>query len=461
MTAGVTRSRAPSDLSPERARAANHAWIAVVIIGANAVVVVGLWLRHGGVANATGPGGLSTAAGQLTALVGTYCVLVQLLLLARVPWLEQYLGLDRLAVWHRWNGFAAVTLLLGHTVLTTVGYASSTHQSLWNQTREFVSHYPDVLMAFVGLALLVAVAVTSVRYARRRLRRETWYFVHLYAYLAVALGFAHQLAVGTDFTDDQAARIWWVALYAVVLGSIIAWRVIQPLRFNARQDLRVSGIDPEAPGVVSISITGRHLRQVGAQPGQFFLWRFLMPDGWWQAHPFSLSARPTERRLRITVKALGDHSARLQSLRRGTRVFAEGPYGAFTQDRHTGRRVLLLAGGIGITPLRALMDVLPSTQREDMTLVFRVASDDDVIFRAELTRLAAKKRAVVHILVGAEIGDDQTDQLSLPVLANLVPDIVQRDCFVCGPPGFIDAMRRRLRILGVPSGQIHFERFEF
>ncbi len=447
-------------VSEERARAGDRAWIAVVAIAANAVVVVGLWLRHGGLTNASGPGGLATAAGQLTGLVGTYSVLLQLLLMARVPWLERYVGLDRLAVWHRWNGFAAVTLLVAHTVLITVGYASSTHQSLWEQTRSFLSHYPDVLMAFVGLALLIAVAVTSVRLARARLRRETWYFVHLYAYLAVALGFAHQLAVGTDFADDRAARLWWVALYAAIFGSIIFWRVLQPLRFNARHSLRVSGIDPEGPGVVSISITGRQLRQVGAQPGQFFLWRFLTRDGWWQAHPFSLSARPTDRRLRITVKALGDHTSLLQSVRSGTRVFAEGPYGTFTQDRHAGRPVLLLAGGIGITPLRALMDSLPSAQRGDVTLVFRVASDDAVIFRAELDRFVAKKRAVVHVLTGSEIGDDETDQLGLPALAALVPDIVQRDCFVCGPPGFIDAMRRRLGILGVPGRQVHFERFE-
>ena len=153
---------------------------------------------------ANGPGGRATAFGQITALIGTYTVLVQLLLMSRVPWIERAIGLDRLAVWHRWLGFATVSLLTAHVVFTTVGYAQGDHVSLWYQTGDFVSHYPDVLMAWVGFALFIAVAVTSVRAARRKLSRETWYFVHLYAYLAIALTFAHQLAVGTDFDSDPA-----------------------------------------------------------------------------------------------------------------------------------------------------------------------------------------------------------------------------------------------------------------
>ena len=147
-------------------------------------------------------------------------------------------------------------------------------------------------MAFVGLGLLVAVAASSIRVARRKLARETWYSIHLYAYLAVALGFAHQLAVGSDFSSDPAARVWWVALYVVVLGSIVTWRVGWPLVFNARHRLRVHGVKKETPGVVSIYLTGRDLDRVHAYAGQFFLWRFVTREGWWKAHPFSLSAAP-------------------------------------------------------------------------------------------------------------------------------------------------------------------------
>ena len=298
----------------------------------NALVVVGLWLRHGGVGAASGAGGTATALGQITALLGTYAVLVQLLLMSRLSWLEGSVGLDRLAVWHRWNGFAALWLLVGHLVFTTIGYAQGDRMSIVDQTKDFITHYPDVLMAFVALALLIVVAVTSVRLARRAIRREVWYSVHLYAYLAVALGFAHQLAVGTDFSSDRAARVYWCALYLAVAACLIVWRVGRPLAFNHRHQLRVQEVKREAPGVVSIYINGKDVNRIEAVPGQFFLWRFLTRDSWFRSHPFSLSAAPGKR-LRITVKSLGDHTQELQRIPRGTRVFAEGPFGTFTANR--------------------------------------------------------------------------------------------------------------------------------
>jgi predicted ferric reductase len=245
-----------------------------------------------------------------------------------------------------------------------------------------------------------------------------------------------------------------------VFGSILAWRVGWPLWFNARHRLRVERVTPEARSTVSIHLCGRALRDLEARPGQFFLWRFLTRDGWWQAHPFSLSAAASPRELRITVKDVGDHTRALQHLKPGTQVFAEGPYGTFTAERRRRPRVLLIAGGIGITPLRALLDELGGDAR-GVTLVYRVIGHEDVAFARELDRLATDGKLELHILSGSDIGDDQTDQLGVPALARLVPDLRRRDVFVCGPPGLIDAVCPRLRRLGVPRRQIHFERFEF
>ena len=304
-----------------------------------------------------------------------------------------------------------------------------------------MQHYPDVLMSIVGFALFLAVGITSARAARRRMTRETWYSVHLYAYLAVALAFAHQLAVGTDFSSDRLARVWWISLYVAVLAAIVLWRVGRPLWFNARHRLRIHSVRPEANGVVSLYLTGERLDEIGAVAGQFFLWRFLTGSGWAKAHPFSLSAAPNGRFLRITVKALGDDTLRMQSLKPGVRVFAEGPYGTFTAQRRTRPRVALIAGGIGITPLRALLQTLPRTPGE-VTLLYRAASHDDMAFRDELHAIADRVGVDVRILPGSDIGDDQTDQLGIPALRQHIPDIADRDVFVCGPPAMLNAVRR-------------------
>jgi predicted ferric reductase len=462
MTLASTRPQPSARLQAlhrERAEAADRAWTVEMVVAVNALVIVGMWIRHGGISTLGNPGGVATGTGQLTGLLGTYAVLLELLLMGRLPWLERSVGLDRLAIWHRWTGFAAVSLLVAHTLLITVGYAQSSHLSLWSQTSDFVRNYADVLMAFVALALLIALAVTSVRAARRRLQRETWYFVHLYAYLAVILGFAHQLAVGNDFVADRLARIYWVGLFVAAGAIVVAARVVAPLRFNARHQLRVRRVVREAPGIVSIIMQGADLNAMHARAGQFFLWRFLTPDGWWRAHPLSLSAMPTNNHLRITVKALGDTTHRLQTIKPGTRVFAEGPFGTFTAHRQTGRPLLLIAGGIGITPLRALLDEVPRGAR--CTLLYRVNTDDEIVFSRELEEITREKKIEVVCLTGWEIGDDQTDRLGVPALLTLVPDIRDRDCFVCGPPALITAVRRRLQAIGVPARSVHFERFEF
>jgi predicted ferric reductase len=461
MTVTTARSApaGPSGVRVERARAADRAWVVEMITAVNAALILGMWVRHGGLHTVGAAGGVAIAAGQLTGLYGTYSVLMQLVLMGRLAWLERHVGLDRLAIWHRWNGFLAVNLLVAHTVLITIGYAARTHATWWAQTRDFVSNYPDVLMAFAALGILIAVAVTSARAARSRLSRETWYFVHLYAYLAVALGFAHQLAVGNDFITDPLARAWWVALYLAVIAIVVTWRVVLPWRFNVRHKLKVKSVVREAPGVVTINLTGKHLGAIGALPGQFFLWRFLTRDGWWKCHPFSLSAAPTQRSLRITVKDLGDTTHDLQSIRAGTPVFVEGPFGTFTGQRRTGRPVLFIAGGIGITPIRAMLDEVPSRSR--CTLLYRVNEPADIVFAKELDDIASRKGVDVHYLTGFEIGDDQTDQLGIPAIIRLVPDVIDRDCFVCGPPPLIDAVCRRLHTIGVPDTSVHFERFVF
>ena len=159
--------------------------------------------------------------------------------------------------------------------------------------------------------------------------------------------------------------------------------------------------------------------------------------------------------LRITVKNLGDHSQALAQLQPGTRVFAEGPYGAFT-PADSGRGVVLLAGGVGITPLRAIFATLPG----HVTLIYRASSERDIVFRDELDAIAAARGATVHYLVGsrAEIGGDP---LSPRVLRSLVPGLDQQEAYVCGPAGMTSAAVRALRAAGVPRQRIHFESFEF
>jgi predicted ferric reductase len=427
-----------------------------------AVLIVLMWVRHGGASALGSPAGALTAAGQLAALLGTYAALVQLVLVSRSPLLDQVVGPDRLAVAHRWLGFATAWLIGSHVLFTTSGYALGEGRNVIDQALTLLGTYPFLPAAAAGFVLFGLVTVTSVRAARRRLSYETWFGLHLYAYLAIALAFAHQLAVGADFVDDPVAVAFWVGLYGATAALVLVFRFGQPLALARRHRFRVANVVAEAPGVVSIYVTGRDLDRLAVRAGQFFLVRLLTSDGWWRAHPFSISAAPNGRFLRFTVKDLGDWSGeRLQRLPIGTRLVLEGPYGILTGARRTRPKVLLVAGGVGITPLRALLEALPG-RAGDLALVYRARRPEDVVFRAELDRIARARGATLHYLVGRR-GDAAVgpDPLGPSALVALVPDVHERDVFLCGPLSLMVAADRSLRRLGVPGSQIHLERFAY
>jgi predicted ferric reductase len=429
-------------------------WDLLVLVAANAVAVVGLWWRQGGISEIHDTAGLLTSLGRVTGMVGALLALVQLVLLARLPVLDT-LALDRVNGWHRWNGIACVALLVVHTVLITAGYALADGVGLGREIGDLLDDYSGVLIATIGLVLLVAAAVTSARAARRRLGRRAWHAVHLTVYLAIALAFSHQLATGHEFQGQPVARAYWWALYAVTVAALVGLRIVLPVVRSLRHRLRIERVAPEAPGVVSIEIGGVRLDRFRVLSGQSLHWRFLARGHWWETHPFSLSAAPDGRRLRITVKDVGDYTRRLASLPAGTRVIVEGPSGGLTSAARRRERVALIAGGVGIAPIRALLEDTPG-EPGTIAVIYRAASEDDVLFRAELDELSRRRGAELHYVLGERRGDEL---LSAEHLQALVPDIASRDVYVCGPRSLTEAARTSLHRAGVPPGQIISEGF--
>ena len=315
--------------------------------------------------------------------------------------------------------------------------------------------YPGMITATVGTVLLIAVVVSSVVIVKRRLRYEAWYLVHLAPYAGIALAWFHQIPTGNELVLDRVAADYWRALYAATLALLVAFRLLLPAANALRYRLRVAEVSPEGAGTVSLRMTGRRLDRLHARAGQFFLWRFLARGHWWSAHPFSLSEAPDGRSLRITVKALGDFTSRVSEITPGTRVLTEGPFGVFTGEARRRDKVLLVAGGIGITPVRALLEEL----RGDVSVLYRIVSDEDVVFRAELEQLARERGAQVVFVVGDHATPAGRRLLSRRHLLELVPDIAERDVYVCGPPAMTDAVVKNVRRTGVPRRHVHVERF--
>ncbi|MFZ0323570.1 MAG: ferredoxin reductase family protein [Actinomycetes bacterium] len=402
------------------------------------------------------PGGPALVGGTLAAVAGTYLCLVLLVLISRLPWLEREAGHDRMVAWHRAAAPWALLLVGAHVVLTTVGYSQGAGINPFAEAWRLVTSYPWMMPAALASAAMVTLGVVSWRPIRARMSYETWWVAHLYFYLAVVLAFGHQVNTGLLFTSHAVLRAGWIAMYLAVGTTILVCRVVIPLRRSLRHGLRVSHVVREAPGVVSVYIDGRDIARMNVSGGQFFQWRFLTRHWWWQAHPYSLSAVPTGDQLRITVKHLGDQSGDLERfLRPGTRVLAEGPYGTFTASSRSSDRIAAFAAGVGITPIRAMLDDLPASS--DVTVLYRVSSLDEVALRGELVALTAACGWGLVFLDGSR---DQ-HPITLNYLTRHVPDLAERDVYVCGPRSYADAVVAAARTAHVPAERIHCESFAF
>ena len=448
--------------APARSRARRRAHalafgIAVwAVVAVNAGVVTWLWLRGGGVSAVHTWGDLATSTGRLTGLLGAYFALVQVLLLARLPWLERLTGFDRLTVWHRRNGKLTLYLVLAHVVLITIGYASMDRIGVPSEISRLLSSYPGMFTATAGTVLMIVVVITSLVIVRRRLPYEWWYAVHFTAYAAIALSWFHEIPTGNELTIHPVAADYWRSLFLATLALLVLFRVVQPLARSLAHGLRVEEVVVEGPGVVSLRIGGRGLGRLRVRAGQFFLWRFLsVPGRWWEAHPFSLSALPESGSMRITVKGVGAYSRRLAEVRPGTRVLAEGPFGTFTDAVRRRHKVLLIAGGIGITPVRTLLEDLDG----DVAVLYRVVRDEDVVFREELDTLARERGARLEYVVGDHAAPGGERLLSAEHLRELVPDVAEREVFLCGPPAMTNVIEKSVRGAGVPRAFVHVERF--
>jgi predicted ferric reductase len=432
---------------------------AYAVFAVNTVAILAFWWLSSGFEITRTSSDAFNGLGRVTGLLGTYLVLWQLLFMARLPWLERAFGLERMAVLHKWNGYLVIALLIGHAVFQTLGYQLGDGKNVAAQLGDFITSYDGLLAAIVSLGLFILVVVASVTIAARHLAYETWYFIHLYAYLAVVLAFSHQLATGVDFAGNPAFVWYWCFLYGVVGASILLFRVIGPVATYRRHRFRVQAVEREARGVFSVYISGRDLDQFEAEAGQFAIWRFLDRTRWWQAHPFSISAIPDGRRLRITVKNIGDFTSGVHTLKPGTRILVDGPFGKFT-ERPANRKVLLIAGGIGITPIRPLAEEM-AADGFDVRVLYRAHSEGHLVFKKEMDALAANLGVRVDYLV-TQAGSNRSSRaawFSPANLTRLVPDIADRVVYVCGPTGMMAAVRASLDALGVPSDQVRTEAF--
>ncbi|MEY3407377.1 MAG: hypothetical protein RL038_438, partial [Actinomycetota bacterium] len=430
------------------------ALLALTVIGIAGGVAVAVGFLAQPLSDWTSPDTAFTAAGRVAGMSAGFLALLMLIFMARLPILEKTLGQDQLTLIHKKVGPYTLYLILAHVTFISVGYAELTNTNAWSEFWRLVFEAEKMLPAFIGLVMFFVVGVTSYRRARAKLKYETWWQIHFFSYLAVVLSFFHQVDTGVMFTSNPALKLWWVSYYALTFSFIIYYRWIQPARVSKRIGLELKEIIHESPTTRSLVFTGTNLVSLNAKPGQYLNFNFAGVSAPGTSHPFSLSQSPTENELRVTVKSLGDFTSRLDQLEPGTKVKISGPYGIFTASAAVSPNIVLVAGGIGITPIRALLDELSA--EKNITLIWRSHSADDLPLESEIDELSEKLDVQIHKLIGPR----SQFPLTPSELISLAPNIRSADIFICGPQGLIELIQKSAKALGVKDERIHAETFD-
>jgi predicted ferric reductase len=437
----------------------------VEILGyATILFVTVTFLLDGGL---TGVTDLATGLGSISrwaALVATDLLLIQMLLISRVPWLERLYGHDRTTVAHKKMGKPILYLVIAHFLASLIQYAVQDNKNIIAEAITLITSSNDLLLSFIALAAMIVVVVTSIKIARARISYEAWYLVHLISYVAVIAAVPHEFSTGQDIAGKPLQSAFWIALYVFVAGNLLWFRFATPIILMFKHGFKVIAVKRESTDTASIYVGGRGMSNLSAQAGQFYLVRVMTPSQWWRPHPFSLSATPNSEYVRFTIGDRGDDTGAMLKLKPGTKIMLEGPYGVFTEERRTKEKVTLIAAGIGVPPIRALAESMVANPG-DITIVYRTRDNNDAALLLELDKIAKVRGHELKVLDGPRA----TPNSWLPAghgnipdyqrLRLIAPQIEESDVFICGPAPWTHSVVKSLLQLGVPESQIHAEEF--
>jgi len=432
--------------------------IIVYLIGLTNIAIIFFFWYQGSILTIHQPADVWTAFGRLFGLSAVFCVLLQFVIRGRAPYIEGAFGLEKISKLHRLNGYVIIIFIILHPLFMTIGYMGLTHLDMLAQFVSFLIDFEDVFQGFIGTILFIVVVFTSIYIVRKHLKYEFWYWVHLMTYLAIFFAFGHQLEEGGDFLSNPLFRYYWYFLYAFVFGNVLIFRFGKQLYEYVFHRFYVSRIVSESPDVNSIYIGGVDMAKFHINPGQFMIFRFLDRTRWYEAHPFSLSKVFDGKEIRVTAKNVGDFTSVIKDIKPNTPVLVDGPYGAFTLPKDN-KKLLFVAGGIGVTPIRSMIEQAVGEKR-DIQFIYSASHVVDLVFLHEFEELQKIHPFSMSCVISQEKDHPfELGRIDAEKLARLVPDLHERDIYICGGPQMMTGVIDLLKSKGVRSDRIHFEEF--
>ena len=401
--------------------------------------------------------------GRNFALVGFMILVVQFLLAARIKWIERAFGLDILIRYHKYVALAAVGFLVSHPILLAMG-----HRSWRLLTALDLPWY--IWMGKVALVLLIVNILFSIYQGKLGLKFEKWRMGHdLSAIAILVLIFLHSWFAGDDL-KVLPMQVLWITLVTGASILFIHHRFLRPALVQ-RRPYRVEEIRQETEDVWTVELAPPKGLAIGDyMPGQFHFLTFFRAQALpVEEHHWTISSSPAQKSyISSTIKAVGDFTATIGRTRIGDTAAVHGPFGRYSYVLHPEERDLVfLAGGIGITPLMAMLRHMRDVgDTRSVTLLYANKKEEGIVFRDELQLIAAGKKpslTLVHVLSRPDGNwTGETGHLDREKIETYCgPSLGEKTFYVCGPVKMAEGLMEILRGMGVSKGRIRREIFSF
>jgi predicted ferric reductase len=383
---------------------------------------------------------------------------LQFSLTARINRIEASYGIDIILQFHRYISLVAFALVLIHPLILFVVQPETL------QLLNFFTAPWRARMAVLGTLALIALVITTIWRQQLKIPYEPWRTLHgVLAVLAIALGLGHAIAVGNYLGLFWKAVLWTVITLAA-LWLLVYVRLVKPF-FMLKKPYLVEEVLPKQGNVWTLALRPRGHEGIRFDPGQFAWITLEISPFRMREHPFSMSSNgDNPERIEFSIKALGDFTNTIKDVKPGTKAFLDGPYGVFTTERYedsTG--FVLVAGGIGITPMMSML--ITQAKRKDerpYLLIYASKKWEDITFREELDELKEKLDLnIVHVLrEPPENWSGETGYVDKELLKRYIPKRrATRQYFTCAAPKMMEQVELALHQLDVPPTNIHMEHF--
>ncbi len=390
------------------------------------------------------------AVGNLFALVGISILIIMVITGTRLPLIERTFGLDRLMRFHILSGPVVTGIFIIHAVLRFTKVSLLAPDGVqWAFLYRLDLN--DIGLTFGKIALAgIIVGAGLARMGRYISSYNFWKPFHFILYAAIPAGFIHAGISGDDIEKFPYNIVFYLllALFCVTFLN----RIYYLYRRKARFIWNFTGSKSENHDTRSLYFERGegHGPFESRKPGQFALIRYFRSGKWSEPRPFTVSSEPGSDRIALTIKKAGKFTSQIHLLEKETSVLLEGPYGVFSPDFKHEKNLLLIAGGVGITPfLSILRHINRSGEECRATLLWSVKSHDDIIAKDEFEKMSANlgDKLKIVIIITRENSTEAGKEKTYSDKANIVyeygrinKDIIEKyiekvspNIYLCGP----------------------------